>query len=98
MLSVGTQFINLDKIATLNNGRMLSSVVTDKVWRSVMPRTDKIELEDGTQPLWMGNMIHVVLLVIAKGVFWTAAQQSSSSHPLMNTSIMSAAASVEYPR
>ena len=63
--SVRSQSINLNKIATLNNGRTLSSVVTDKVWRSVMPRTDKIELEDGTQPWRMRDMIHVVLLVIA---------------------------------
>ena len=68
MLSVGGQFINLDKIATLDNGRTLSGVVTDKVWQSVMPRTNKIELEDVTRPSRMRDMIHIVLLMIAKEV------------------------------
>ena len=65
--SVRSQSINLDKIATLNNGGTLSGVFTDKVWWSVMPRTDEIELENTNKR--RTDVIHVVSLVIAKELF-----------------------------
>ena len=67
VLSVGSQSFDLDEIATLSNGGTLSGVVTNKVWWSVTPRTDEIELQNTVQ-VWK-DMIHVVSLVVAKELF-----------------------------
>ena len=67
VLSVGDQSIDLDEIATLNNGGTLSGVVTDKVWWSVTPRTGEIQLQKTDQG--SKDMIHVVSLVVANELF-----------------------------
>ena len=67
VLSVGDQSIDLENIRSLNDGGTLSGDIADKVWWSVTPRTDEIELENTNER--RTDVIHVVSLVVANELF-----------------------------